>query len=273
MRKVVIIIFAYKEHPNKFEEISLKQCYKVLGKYPIRLVCPNGLDISYYQSIIPQIKVDFIKPIWLSSIDNYNTLLLSPFLYYKYLDFEFILIYQLDAFVFRDELTLWCEKKFDYIGAPWFFHNSNKYNAVGNGGFSLRKTKSHFKIALNYNKQQQKKIIFQKLKSLKLKKKILQFPHFFFAILGLKDFKSQLICYNYYSHEDYFWGCNVKKYFKWFKVADFRNATKFSFEKNPRNLFRWNNNNLPFGCHRWERYDFDFWRPFIKKEGYDLEEL
>ncbi len=141
----------YKEKINEFEEISLRQCYKVLGKYPIRLVCPKGLDISYYKSINSKIEVDFIKPIWLSSIPKFSTLLISPFLYHKYRDFEYILFYQLDAFVFHDELDFWCEKEFDYIGAPWlfpngapwWFHNSNNIHGVGNGGFSLRKTKSY----------------------------------------------------------------------------------------------------------------------------------
>ena len=55
-----------------------------------------------------------------------------------------MLIYQLDACVFRDELKYWCEKKYDYIGAPIFWaYNSNKFSnkvaGIGNGGFSLRK--------------------------------------------------------------------------------------------------------------------------------------
>ena len=30
-----------------------------------------------------------------------------------------MLIYQLDAYVFKDELLNWANKGYDYIGAPW----------------------------------------------------------------------------------------------------------------------------------------------------------
>ena len=30
-----------------------------------------------------------------------------------------MLIYQLDAFVFQDDLAYWCQQNYDYIGAPW----------------------------------------------------------------------------------------------------------------------------------------------------------
>ena len=87
-----------------------------------------------------------------------------------FLDSEYILIYQLDAFVFKDELKEWCQKGYDYIGAPWIatientiwlkyfnivarkFRSKNKNNReqiffkVGNGGFSLRRTSSHYSI-------------------------------------------------------------------------------------------------------------------------------
>jgi hypothetical protein len=44
---------------------------------------------------------------------------LSEEFYQAFTDFEFMLIYQLDAFVFRDELADWCRSGYEYIGAPW----------------------------------------------------------------------------------------------------------------------------------------------------------
>ena len=43
-----------------------------------------------------------------------------PFLYERYAAYEFMFTYELDAFVFKDELEKWCEQGWDYIGAPWF---------------------------------------------------------------------------------------------------------------------------------------------------------
>ena len=45
------------------------------------------------------------------------------------------------------------------------------------------------------------------------------------------------------------------KNFPWFKVASFDEARKFSFECNPRKLFELNQNQLPFGCHAWQKHD------------------
>jgi hypothetical protein len=54
---------------------------------------------------------------------------------YKYIETDFLLIVQYDGWVLRPDA--WTEEflKYDYIGAPWSFHETFK---VGNGGFSLR---------------------------------------------------------------------------------------------------------------------------------------
>lgn len=74
--------------------------------------------------------------------------MLNPDLYKRFIDYEFMLVYQLDAWVFRDELFYWCDQGFDYIGAPWYegyekaTHTSKIISPSGNGGFSLRKNNS-----------------------------------------------------------------------------------------------------------------------------------
>ena len=41
----------------------------------------------------------------------------------------------------RDELLDWCNKNYDYIGAPWVKkERDNILLKTGNGGFSLRKS-------------------------------------------------------------------------------------------------------------------------------------
>ena len=73
--------------------------------------------------------------------------------YEKFLNFDYILIYQTDAFIFVDKLDEWCTKGFSYVGAPWFKdftppYCTNELQFVGNGGFSLRKV-PHFIKVLN----------------------------------------------------------------------------------------------------------------------------
>ena len=73
-------------------------------------------------------------------MEGYNELLLSENFYTTFSAFKYILIYQPDSYVFRDELMEWCKEGYDYIGAPWLEDNDEqiKLNGVGNGGFSLR---------------------------------------------------------------------------------------------------------------------------------------
>lgn len=45
--------------------------------------------------------------------------MLSAEFYERFLAWDYILLCQTDAFVFRDELADWCARGYDYIGAPW----------------------------------------------------------------------------------------------------------------------------------------------------------
>lgn len=153
---VIILIIAHKSELSEFEEISLAQCYRILNNHPIKLVCPKGLDVSCYRKINNNIEIDFINPKWQANYRAFNRLKIDPFLYQRYSNYEFILFYELDAFVFRDDLNYWCSQNYDYIGAPWF----NDFNPVtghyssidvGNGGFSLRKVNSALKALYSFS--------------------------------------------------------------------------------------------------------------------------
>lgn len=269
-KRVVILIIVYKKEISPLEAISLEQCVKVLARHPVRLVCPEGLDVGAYRCIAKDIEVDFINKKWFASYSTCNRLRIEPFLYKKYRDYEFILFYELDAFAFRDDLEYWCNKDYDYIGAPWFedFRAGNvdsRLIGVGNGGFSLRKTRSLLKALhafswiLNPVDRFKREFPQNKLKAVRelLKNATVRNNSFFL----FNDYPAQ---------EDIFWGICIKRNFDWFKVAPIGEAIKFSFEVQPKLLYDMNNQQLPFGCHAWWRYDFEFWKPFIESEGYSL---
>jgi hypothetical protein len=79
--------------------------------------------------------------------------------YEVFRQYEYMLIYQLDCWVFRDELEMWCDKGYDYIGAPFFvkwFVDRGIY--VGNGGFSLRKISNIIEYLKRNNKSKLKQL-------------------------------------------------------------------------------------------------------------------
>ncbi|NJM15063.1 MAG: hypothetical protein HC896_06520 [Bacteroidales bacterium] len=124
---VGIVIPLYKPMPDQAELASLQQCARILGHYPIVFVCPQGLDLSNYQGIFPRYGVETFPPKYFRNIAGYNRLLLSAGFYSRFGRYPYIFIYQPDAWVFRDELTEWCQRGYDYIGARgWKFPKLKK---------------------------------------------------------------------------------------------------------------------------------------------------
>jgi hypothetical protein len=132
-----------------------------LGQHSIVFVHPESLDVSTI-NFDGRISSEKFPDHYFKSVFGYNRLMLTASFYERFSHSKFILIYQLDAYVFRDELLYWCSKDYDYIGAPWIttpnkgfkkvlsLFDSKKKKArseifykVGNGGFSLRKVNTH----------------------------------------------------------------------------------------------------------------------------------
>lgn len=238
MSKVVILIIVHKPQPDRFEEISLTQCYSILGKHPIYYICPDRLETNKYLELIPNAQVRYINPEWQKDYRSFNRLKISPLLYKIFSGYEYILFYEPDAFVFRDELDYWCDQGYDYIGAPWFekYHESNSNSpliGVGNGGFSLRRVSKFLWGSRLAN------FIRPKLRQLNIQ-------------------------------EDLYWVKHIAPYYPGFKIPSTEIGLRFAFEIHPKTCFDLNGNKLPFGIHAWQKYDLDFWKPYIEAEGYVL---
>lgn len=245
----IIVIPVYKFQLSAHEKMSLVQCCQILNKHKICIVCPESLDVRNYEDVLLKYEVNYkiekFSSLYFVNIDKYNELMLSSFFYERFIQYEYMLIYQLDAYVFNDKLDYWCEQGYDYIGAPWFeglnlSNNSSKLlNVAGNGGFSLRKIPSFVRL-LNFDTK-------------------------------AKDFITDYI--NKKQYEDIFFSKYASKIDGSFSVASPEIAMKFSFECMPRRLYRMNNDELPFGCHAWEKYDPIFWGNFIDLGFFKLSKM
>jgi hypothetical protein len=268
MNSICIVIPIHSPSPSANELISLRQCHKVLGNYSITLVAPMGLDIDSYRAVIPACKVMFIDPTWQGSLIGYNKLKMSKYFYKLFSAYEFMLTYELDAFIFKDELAYWCMKGYDYIGAPWF-EGFNKAGpdanllGVGNSGFSLRRISSvrraldsvYYRNPQEYATGRRNRLkAYLKEPYRRLQNKIGENPTI--QASGL--------------YEDIFFSEVVPKFIADFRIAPIEEAIKFSFEVRPERLFILNSEQLPMGCHAWWRYNFEFWKPFIEGAGYTL---
>lgn len=253
--KVAIVIPFYRKEITDLEQRALEQVCDVLGAYPLVVVKPASLDLSEIKRRYPLLSFVSFADSYFKGIAGYNQLMLSSSFYETFLPYDYILIYQLDAYVFRDELMDWCRKDYDYIGAPWlkkriYYYpiiswvmsfirwrriqagepsRQDLYNKIGNGGLSLRKVESHYKAAKKYSSD-------------------------IAAFLSHK--RSRF--YDYY--EDVFWATEIPE----FSYPDAVEALAFSFDKYPWYSFRLTKGKLPFGCHGWyKRKRKGFWRSVI----------
>jgi len=264
---VVILIIAHKQSLTENEKLSLIQCHKVLNKYPIKLICPEGLNISEYEKLIPDVQVEFIDPKWHSDYEMFNLLKIDTLLYEKFKYYQYILFYELDSWVFADELEYWCKKGYHFIGAPWFegnySGNSTTIIGVGNGGLSLRDTKSSILVLkrLNFLKKLRTFWFNSYLQSLwRFYKMVSLFNNYFH--IDKTDELDTLLLLKYTMHEDRYWA-KVAGAFTDYKIAPVEDAIKFSFEVQPNYLYKKNSERLPFGCHAWEKCEPEFWQAFI----------
>jgi hypothetical protein len=259
---IIIPIYKPFEENSANEILSLTKAIETFKDRDIYLVGPASMNHEGYKFFFMQHQKGFhYQPFpdrCFTNVAAYTKLCLSAAFYQPFLQYPYMLLYQLDAWVFRDELDKWCAAGFDYIGAPWFVGYGEpkeplQFLGVGNGGFSLRKIRSFYKIAgsrwwrflFGY-----KKFMAQKIYSSFLFKKL---P-------GLWRLSNNGYTWE---NEDFFWGMEVPKHMACFKVAPPEIALQFSFEVAPEYLFGLNGNRLPFGCHAWEKYGRAFWKKFI----------
>ena len=268
MKKVCIIVPYHKNEFGFYDKISVQQLFQVMDTYPIVFACPKGVD-PREEFFVPGSKIIFFETEHFESADGYNSLCLSSSFYERFLDYEYILIAQTDSFVFQDRLMEWCEYAYDYVGAPWTFELSGypwlsnalpllhrhkflsplrrfsrKQFLVGNGGFSLRKTKTFYRFAMEYSQH------------------IIEYK----AIMS--NWKNLQKAETWY--EDIFWSLYAPLIDQNFKIPEYAKALTFAFEVAPSYCYRRNGKNLPFGCHAWMKHDPEFWKPFISSFGHEL---
>lgn len=227
---VAVVIPVYTEELKYNENNAIEQAIKVLGNYDIYFIMPESLVINYRN---PLIKEKRFEDDYFFSKQTYSNLMLEEKFYNEFREYKYLLLHQLDAFVFSDRLQEFCEKGWDYVGAPWThgihrFANGRSTWYVGNGGFSLRKTESF--------------------------------------IRWIKRKKEEICFAREYLPEDVV----IAAYGDELIIPTKEEALSFAFEMDFDECMRLNNGCLPFGCHAWEYCEFEKWKKIIEGLGYTV---
>jgi hypothetical protein len=266
---VQITIPVYKIQPDKYELISFNQCIKLLGSYDFSSVCPENFDASYYKDLFDSNHIAYtiqrFDNEYFKDLNTYSALMLSSQFYNRFKEYEYLLIYQLDAYVFRDELPYWCGLGYDYIGAPWIEKSGTviKLATVGNGGLSLRHTQAFIsRLSYRYPLKSPQRI-WKEFNVFNRYSRILHLPVILMKIFGYKNTMSYFVKHTIYL-EDVFWCVFLNDSKFPLEIPDAKLASLFCVEKGIRQLYAENDNKLPFACHAWRKYDYDFWKGYIQ---------
>ncbi|MFD2936672.1 DUF5672 family protein [Spirosoma flavum] len=267
---VNVVLPVYKTQLTDYERVSLTQCLRVLGNYPIWLAAPHSLDISAYLDIDSRLQVRTFDDSYFADLQGYNRLMLSETFYQAFADKEYVLIHQLDAFVFQDDLAYWCQQNYDYIGAPWL-RDRDFTGWLDQLDFNIRQ-----RIARVLNLKKSDDVTPREIYNLNsVGNGGLTLRRISAMLRCLKRFKQKIAEYErismYQYHEDVFWSIEVNRYWPHLRIPSYRKALYFSIEFYPSwSVEHYNQGKLPFGCHAWNIHGTDYWRPIFAQYGYQI---
>jgi len=281
-----ILIPVYKAQWRTVEHAAIRRCLRILRNYDFVFMHKQSLhenDIfKHYRTELDSVASWRLMPVpdeCLASVHAYNKLLLTSCFYDFFYEWDYLLVFQHDAWILSGNLENWLDKRYSYVGAPWCPDLGDDplwspVPGVGNGGLSLRKIKD-MKSIVSSEKFYRKPVLsmFEIISKASL---FSEYQHRSMLVRAL-DFLKRLLCLvsllllypiGYRNNlaflaangvnEDIILGFYAKRLFKWLHVPSPREAASFSLETNPRRVAYSFCVGIPFGCHAWEKYDKDF---------------
>jgi len=236
----------YRTELSPLEQLSLLRL-RHLFSVDVYLAAPQGLCLDAYLNLWPELQVKFFDSAYFASVKTYNKLMLELRFYETFVSaYEWMLIHQLDAFLFHGDLESFCAMPFDYFGAPWvpaqwvhpkissgyFLKLFGTRVSVGNGGLSLRRLEPTISL--------------------------------------LKAEAGSAA--GWPVNEDAFfgyWGMRSPV----FRSCPLEIAARFSFEANPGVLFEMTGRDVPFGCHGLPKYHQAFYAKLMRPLLAQMPEL
>ncbi len=229
MKPAVVVIPVYREELKPSERVSLRQAQQVLGKYDICFMAPEKMR-SFLSG--KGCKAEYFPDKCLSSRLEYSKLLLTPEFYARFKGYQYMLLYQLDAFVFSDRLQYFCSLGYDFIGAPMPYSGNFRTKVGINGGLALRKIDGCIRVTQMMHNMQMDDEMWKAFEQAE--------DRFFSYCGGREDIA--------------------------FSVPRVTISSDFAIEFNVAHCWdRLSPNHLPFGCHAWSKSQyFNLWRPYIE---------
>ena len=253
---------------DRDEQVSFRQLRRVLGAYDTYLVLPD--DVEGTLDALPVKRV--AAPYFRGPKRRNQQLMISPELYGAFVDYDFVLIHQLDSLVLSDELPAWCEAGWDNVGAPWTRRAADGtlvLTGVGNGGLALRKVESCLRVATLARHPLPRMRTLAWFGASVGRRFVRHLPGTMRTIatsqrkLRTAAGAARGALGTTFVTEDKFWSEMARRLDPTFRIPPPEEALSFAFETNPRECFELNGRRLPFWCHKWWFHDRAFWEPYL----------
>lgn len=265
--RLCVMIPVHKSRLSATEKIALTACREKLNQFSCFLVYPEGIDPFEYLSIFPGLIRMPLPSRCFENVLAYNQLKVDIAFYKKFESFEYLLTYELDAYIFSADFERAHVYDYHYIGAP-FFEGYDKASADsklirgGNSGFSIRKIAAcieGLKRLSDYRVKWNRQYFF--IRKIPFLKRALKAWHWkYYELFDNRAFIGYMTGSGF--NEDIVFSQLLPILCPTFKVAGPLEAMKFSFEVQPEKLFELNGHQLPLGCHAWPLYQA-FWNQYI----------
>jgi len=249
------------------EVISLQACKAQLSAYDCFLVHPQGMDTGAYTAIHPGLILKPVDADWLSSIEKYNKMKLSLGFYRLFAAYEYMLTYELDAYIFHADFESVSALAFDYIGAPffkgyWAAKPGDPFIKGCNSGFSIRNVQACIHALESMERYRLGWWLYSLTlaHSSRLRRLLNGWTKEKYEVFITGRFAFSFA--TFHLNEDLVWSEVVPQLVPAFTVADPMSALKFSFEYNLEDSLRMNGGKLPLGCHAWFKHP-SFWEKYI----------
>lgn len=237
-KRFCIVIPVYKKRLTDSERLSIETVIKKFPDDDIFFATFQGKHLKTYQQYA-KCRYAFFPHKYFKNLQGYNRLMLNPFFYLKFVNYQYILIIQNDALILGDkkDLTEIMSKNYDYVGAPWD-------KGISRGRFCFDQQDPFISPKLKYILEGKKITAYVGNGGLSLRKPFKMCVFLLTHIL-------QAATWSPYANEDTLFARYGFSRFG-IHVADISTAKKFSLETTAK--YEIEKGNIPFGIHAWQKF-------------------
>ena len=227
----------YKSDLTTTEKASLTQLCKIIqNKFEICLICPEDLNLREYIDIADKYEVKlstlFCAKQYFIGTASYSYMCETADFYKCFSEYKYLFIYQLDGWIFEDNVQKYLDLDVDYIGSPWNVGSFNlQCDTIGNGGVSLRKVQKFIDVCNSFTPE---------------------------------DYEKDLV-----KTEDLFF-CKTMRTKVNFKLPTVQIGSNFSLcGLWGRFMTKYNDGKLPMCLHAWYRDYSTYWKKYINLDDFE----